>query len=35
VCGTDLRPLGFNLGPKVYTFVTQPRTIGLKVGTRF
>jgi outer membrane receptor protein involved in Fe transport len=34
VCGTDLRP-DFNLGPKIYTYVTQPRTIGLKVGTKF
>ena len=23
------------IGPKIYTFVTQPRTIGLKVGTKF
>jgi iron complex outermembrane recepter protein len=35
VCGTDLRPLGFASGPKIYTFVTQPRTIGLRVGTKF
>jgi outer membrane receptor protein involved in Fe transport len=35
VCGTDLRPLGFNIGPKIYTYVTQPRTIGIKVGTKF
>jgi outer membrane receptor protein involved in Fe transport len=35
VCGTDLVPLGFNIGPKIYTFVTQPRTIGLRVGTKF
>ncbi|MFC7498630.1 TonB-dependent receptor [Enterovirga sp. GCM10030262] len=23
------------IGPKIYTYVTQPRTIGLKVGTKF
>ena len=23
------------IGPKIYTFVTQPRTIGLKLGTKF
>ena len=35
VCGTDLRPLGFNSGPKIYTFVVQPRLIGIKLGTKF
>ena len=35
VCGTDLRPLGFDRGPGVYTFVTQPRTIGVKLGAKF
>jgi outer membrane receptor protein involved in Fe transport len=23
------------IGPKIYTYITQPRTIGLKVGTKF
>ncbi|HEX8256069.1 MAG TPA: TonB-dependent receptor [Allosphingosinicella sp.] len=33
VCGD---PGGDTLiGPKIYTYVTQPRTIGLKIGTKF
>jgi outer membrane receptor protein involved in Fe transport len=33
VCGD---PDGLTaIGPKIYTFVSQPRTIGLKVGTKF
>ncbi|HVQ10121.1 MAG TPA: TonB-dependent receptor [Allosphingosinicella sp.] len=33
VCGDA--PGATAIGPKIYTFVSQPRTIGIRIGTRF
>jgi len=33
ICGD---PFGQTaIGPKIYTYVTRPRTVGLRVGTKF